>query len=366
LPIRIFQSVCRPAVSTPKEPRVKAVSAKLARRGFLAALSVGCAGLAAGPTVLNAQQAADNANSAPPAGSAAWTSTHTYKRVGDLELKADVYRPDDDQRRPVLMWIHGGALIRGSRADVNRQIKQRFLDAGYAIVSIDYRLAPETKLPQIIEDLGDAYRWLHAEGPQRFDADTRRIAIAGDSAGGYLTLMAGFCLNPRPAALVALWGYGDITGAWYTQPNAFYRANFPLISPAEARAGIGGKPLVSRGFEDQRARSFYLYCRQQGLWTTSVSGFDPITQDRALTRYCPARNVTKDYPPTLLVHGTADTDVPFEQSARMDQELTRAGVEHRLISLPHAGHDLAGGDPRQIAEAYDAALKFVERHAGAD
>ena len=180
----------------------------------------------------------------------------------------------------------------------------------------------ETKLPQIIEDLRDAAHWLVAEGPGLFDVDTSRLAIAGDSAGGYLTLMSGFCVQPRPTVLVALWGYGDITADWYTRPSKFYRRNYPLVSKEDAWRGVGSAPLTSRAFEDRGSRSFYLYCRQQGLWTNNVTGFDPATQDAALTPYCPAQNVTKEYPPTLMVHGTDDTDVPYEQSVQMDRELT--------------------------------------------
>jgi len=82
--------------------------------------------------------------------------TYTYKRVGDLEIKANVYRADDEKVRPVVVWIHGGALIMGGRNGINGRVKKMFLDAGYTIVSIDYRLAPETKLPAIIEDVEDA------------------------------------------------------------------------------------------------------------------------------------------------------------------------------------------------------------------
>ncbi len=92
-------------------------------------------------------------------------STYTYKRVGELEIKADVYRPKDDKRRPVVVWIHGGALILGNRA-VGGRIKQNVLDAGFALVSIDYRLAPETKLPAIISDVEDAFRWIREKGPE--------------------------------------------------------------------------------------------------------------------------------------------------------------------------------------------------------
>jgi len=74
-------------------------------------------------------------------------TTYTYKKVGDLEIKADVHRADDDKTRPVMVWIHGGALINGHRAGISGRVKKTMLDAGYVIVSIDYRLAPETQLP---------------------------------------------------------------------------------------------------------------------------------------------------------------------------------------------------------------------------
>ena len=94
--------------------------------------------------------------------------TYTYKTVGELEIHADVYRPDDDITRPVAVWIHGGALIMGNRGWTATRAKDLLLDAGYAVVSIDYRLAPETLLPGIIEDLEDAFAWIEREGPQLF------------------------------------------------------------------------------------------------------------------------------------------------------------------------------------------------------
>jgi dipeptidyl aminopeptidase/acylaminoacyl peptidase len=94
----------------------------------------------------------------------------------------------------------------------------------------------------------------------------------------------------------------------------------------------------------------------------SVTGLDPRTDAAALAPYCPLRNVTKDYPPTMLIHGTADSEVPHDASVEMDRALARASVEHRLILIPGAGHDFVDGDPKQVADAYAAALEFVERH----
>ena len=115
-------------------------------------------------------------------------ATYTYKRVRGHDIKADVFRPQVKGKRPVVVWIHGGALINGSRGQIDRRVKEFAQQRGYVLVSIDYRLAPESKLPAIIEDLEDAFAWIRRQGPERFDADPSRIAVAGASAGGYLTL----------------------------------------------------------------------------------------------------------------------------------------------------------------------------------
>ena len=75
---------------------------------------------------------------------------------------------------------------------------------------------------------------------------------------------------------------------------------------------------------DERGR-FYLYCRQNGLWCNEVAGLDPIKDLEALVPFCPVRNVTKEYPPTMLLHGDQDTDVPHEQSIMMAKELRITG-----------------------------------------
>src|SRR5262245_44497539 len=169
--------------------------------------------------------------------------TFTYKRVGSLEIKADVHRADDAMPRPVAVWIHGGALINGNRTGIDGRVRQMMLDAGYALVSIDYRLAPETKLPAIIEDVEDAFGWIRKEGPNLFNGDATRLAVLGGSAGGYLTLMTGFRVKPPPTVLVSLWGYGDLVGDWYSKPSLHPRHNRTKITEDEARAAVTGPPI---------------------------------------------------------------------------------------------------------------------------
>jgi dipeptidyl aminopeptidase/acylaminoacyl peptidase len=74
--------------------------------------------------------------------------------------------------------------------------------------------------------------------------------------------------------------------------------------------------------------------------------------------------VTAQYPPTLLIHGSKDTDVPYEQSADMDRELTNHRVDHELITVREAGHGLVGAKPEETAEALARAVAFVKKHVG--
>jgi acetyl esterase/lipase len=175
---------------------------------------------------------------------------------------------------------------------------------------------------------------------------------------GLLALMAGVRLKPRPAALVSFYGYGDIAGAWSSRPDVFYNRQ-PAVTKGEAQQAVGTRVIA----EDQAGNRerFYVYTRQQGLWPQEVVGHDPDREPRLFDPLCPIRNVTKDYPPTLLLHGDSDTDVPFEQSALMAKELERRGVRHELIALPGRGHrfDMKMSDP-MIAAAFDRVLAFVK------
>jgi dipeptidyl aminopeptidase/acylaminoacyl peptidase len=123
-----------------------------------------------------------------------------------------------------------------------------------------------------------------------------------------------------------------------------------VISDSRERKGNGG--LI------------YLHYRQNGTWPSEVTGFDVATEAGEIAQFEPLRNVAKGYPPTCLIHGTEDTDVPVEQSLAMAEEFKRHGIRHRLVTVPGGEHGLAGADSEQIQDAIKLARDFISRHLG--
>jgi acetyl esterase/lipase len=293
-------------------------------------------------------------------GSTYEVETYVYKQVSDLKLRADVYRSSTpgSNPSPVVVWIHGGALILGTRKDIHdtrHHELARYLEQGWTLVSIDYRLGPETQVPEIWEDVRDAFVWVRESGPSAFGADVTRVAAVGPSSGGYLSLLAGAKLTVPPRAIVSWFGYGDITGDWYTKPDASLM-DVPTESAQSAWASVGSSPVAELPQPHDRRR-FYIYARQQGLRGKLIGG------DGDPSPYCPAFLVTPSYPATLLVHGDADRAVPVKQSVQMAAALRESEVEHELVIVPGVGHSFdREATAAPAIDAIDRSMAFLARH----
>lgn len=285
-------------------------------------------------------------------------ATCEYKKTKGCSIKADVYMPRATHP-PVILYIHGGALIAGSRKHLADYQKRLYTKAGFAVTSIDYRLAPETRIEHIMEDVQDALRWLRDEGASIFGWDVDRIAVMGNSAGGYLSLMTGtFAVKPR--VIVSFYGYGDILGDWYTQPSEFYRSQQPLYTKEDALASVGKREKTNGG---GRRYEFYFYCRQHGIWPEAVSGYSVTADRERLMQFCPAHYIGAEYPPTLLLHGDKDTDVPYEQSLQMSAQLKLHKVENELITIKDGAHGFDSNTKDPVVKlALGRVLGFLEQH----
>lgn len=139
----------------------------------------------------------------------------------------------------------------------------------------------------------------------------------------------------------------------------------PAVSEEDSGILVDG-PVISEPYAGRGKDQFYLYLRQHGLWPQEVSGRDPVTEPSFFQPYCPVRNVSSDYPPTLLLHGDKDTDVPYQQSVTMAEELTRVGVENRLITIADGPHGFDQQmDAPQVKSAFEIVARFLETHLAA-
>ncbi len=290
-----------------------------------------------------------------------------YKQVDGCTISADVFgaqpaaRPAE--RRPAVVWIHGGGLIFGTRRTPRPWLLEALLAAGAVVVSIDHRLAPQARVAQIVDDVVDAWQWLQAEGPERFGIDPARVAVSGGSAGAYLSLLLATRVQPAPRAIASFWGFGDITRPWEAEPSEHYRQG-ELMSEAKARESVGAAVVADAPDPFARA-DFYLWCRQQGRWLDEVVGRGLDGDPGWFDPWCPIRRVTPAHPPTFLLHGADDTDVPCDESERLAARLAEVGVPHELHVVPAAGHGLAGLDNEAAAALEGRAATFLMRHLAA-
>ncbi|WP_303447508.1 alpha/beta hydrolase [Oceanobacillus profundus] len=283
-------------------------------------------------------------------------STFVYKNVGNCAIKGDFYSTEASNA-PLLVYIHGGGLIWGSRDELSEEQINLYNNAGFNICSIDYRLAPESKLPDIISDIQDALRWLKDEGVNTFNFDPDKIGVIGSSGGGYLALLTGI-FEVKPKAIVSFYGYGNITGDWYTKPSPYFTK---MAKVPEALPKMLIQPSILSEAPIEKRYGIYLYCRQQGVWNDYVIGRNQTKAE--LTKYCPIDNIHSDYPATLLLHGDKDDDVPHEESVNMSRALEDAGITNKLITIPNGKHqfDKEMNDPN-VKDAFHQVIQFLKEN----
>lgn len=285
--------------------------------------------------------------------------TMVYKTTANnLQLEIDIISPITENPTPVVISVHGGGLLNGTK-EIFPFPWRKMVKCGITVASINYRLAPETKLDTMLGDIQDAIGWMLSQGPTVLNIDTSKVGLLGGSAGGFLSLLAGNELPSDIDVICCLWGYPDL-GEWANAPSDHY-LKFPLVNKAnawknytEAEKACRLKPKA----DEFNAGRFYLYARQQGLWAHFVTGIEEKSALSAYDKYDLSKNLNESFPPTIFVHGEKDVDVPFDNIAKFSSLIP----ESVLISSKNAGHGFQGADMKETMKMHEDVLVFLLTH----
>jgi alpha-L-fucosidase 2 len=227
-----------------------------------------------------------------------------FARPGGVSLTLDAYVPDGSGPFPTAILVHGGGFTGGTKTSFITPLFQPLSDARFTWFTINYRLAPAHRYPACVEDVETAIRWVKDHAAE-YKVDRDRIALIGESAGGHLVSFVGARSKgkTRVAAVVPFYAPHDLE----------YQADW--------RKGLGPSLTALFGLQDLNAES-----------------------RKVLLDASPSTYVKPGLPPYLLIHGTKDEQVPYDQSVRFRELMEATGNRCDLLTIPNGRHGMGGWD----------------------
>lgn len=230
-----------------------------------------------------------------------WKRDIIYSRLGDRELKADLFLPASGNGPfPAIVYIHGGGWRNGNKTAFRRQAAH-MATHGFAGLCIEYRLSGEAKWPAAYDDSKAAVKYLR-DNARALRIDPNRIGAAGGSAGGHLAALLG--TNPE-MRLVAV---------------AAFNPALDLVALGGDAQGVSNSVYQFLGSR---------YADAPDVWRAAS----------------PSLHVTPKSAKFLFLHGTKDETVPYAQSVQMRDALKAAGVTAELFTAEGAGHGFFNREP---------------------
>ncbi len=244
-----------------------------------------------------------------------YAGTENPRQRLDLLLPAE----RGDEPLPVVVYIHGGAWLAGDKTKGVRMVTPLVATGKYAGVAVGYRLTGEVKWPAQIHDCKAAIRWIRAHAEQ-YGLDGERIGVWGESAGGHLSAMLGTS-GDVPAMDGQLGPYNDLSSRVACAVDDFGPTDFMKMD--HGRPANAGPDFDPADWPESRLLGVVFYEHPELVATAN-----PITY------------VSADDAPFLIVHGTADPIVPFNQSEILHAALAKVGVPSTLITVEGGGHGM--------------------------
>ena len=261
-----------------------------------------------------------------------YAGTDNSRQTLDLAIPAK----KQSEPLPVVVFIHGGAWRSGHKNTSLSRVLDYVASGHYAGVTVGYRLSDEVKWPSQIHDCKAAIRWIR-KNAQTYGLDADRIGVWGSSAGGHLVALLGTSGDVK-AMDGTLGPFSDVSGRVacvvdFYGPTDFLQMNNTAIEGASMDHDAPDSPessLIGGPIQENAER---------------VATANPITY------------ATSDDPPFLIVHGTRDPLVSYNQSELLHHALTSVGVRSTLVTVEGGGHGKGFG--RDVSEAVS---RFLAHH----
>lgn len=259
----------------------------------------------------------------------------TYASASGRDLKLDLYMPSarPGAALPVVINIHGGGWVFGSREGASLTALP-YMQMGFAVVNIEYRLAKTAPAPAAVEDALCALQWV-GRNAKRYNFDLGKVVVTGNSAGGHLALTTGLIkpdseLTNQCAANEPSWSGPYVNAA----PKVAAVVNWYGITDV---AGMLHGPNI---------RSYAV------AWFGSMPGRMALAEQLS-----PLTHVRAGGPAVLTIHGDADPLVPYGHATRLHKALEKAGVKNELVTIQGGGH--GGFSADQQVGAYEKIRSFL-------
>ncbi len=290
----------------------------------------------------------------------AWAADPSFDRKEDViygrkygtALTLDVFSPRKDARGIGVIFVVSGGFFSSHEA-INPGYIQPMIDRGFTVFAVVHGSQPRFTVPEIVQDMNRAVRFIRHHA-RDYGIDPERIGIYGGSAGGHLSLMVG---------TAGAKGDPNATDPVDRQSSRV-QAVACFFPPTDLlNFGKPGKEMVHATDHQPPFRAAFDYRELDKLSMLWV----PITDAqrlREITRQIsPITFVTSDDPPTLIIHGDADTLVPLQQSELLVDKFKKTSVEAKLVIKKGAGHGWAGleKDLIQFADWFDQHLNKKTR-----
>ena len=264
------------------------------------------------------------------------TSDVVYRQDGNTSWQASIYQPKGEGPFPGLLDVHGGAWNRGDRAG-DRVMNQALAASGIVVAAIDFRLAPDHTYPAQVVDTNYAIRWFKAHA-QDFNVDLQSIGAMGCSSGGHTVMLSAMRPNDSRYAALPLPEYGQVDASLQ-----YLLCCWPVLDPY-------ARYVYAKGAGEARLQA-----------SSEAYFLNDETMHEGNCQEILERGEEVKLPPTILIQGTNDSNVPLSIPQRFDEAYRKAGGHLELEMFPDMVHGFGNTPGPESDRAIELMKGFIAR-----